>query len=339
MSDRGASQWTYEIHPRRRGEQPIGPLSARVLGPWGLAWAQRELIAPSTERVYPRIRWEGEVGRLLALARRRELGHMPRHMRGTGTEAYALRDYLPCDPPNKIHWKATARHGHLVTREESWEQGVRLLILLDAARTMASTAATGTETAAGAQSKLDHALATTLALTRVAAGRGDRVTLIAFSDRIERVVRVRPDSRGVRLAYQRLFDLPARLTEPAYDTAVAEALRLETRLATVVLFTSVVDLAAAELLHESMRRLERRHRPLLINLEDPELNQLALGASQSTAEAFAKVASLEILLENRRLARRLRREGVRVVTTPTNRLTLDALEVYLSLFRGRESAI
>jgi uncharacterized protein (DUF58 family) len=30
-------------------------------------------------------------------------------------------------------------------------------------------------------SKLDHALGTTLALTRVASGRGDRVTIIAFS--------------------------------------------------------------------------------------------------------------------------------------------------------------
>jgi hypothetical protein len=44
---------------------------------------------------------------------------------------------------------------------------------------------------------------------------------------------------------------------------------------------------------------------------------------------------MEILLENRRLARRLRREGVRVVTTAADRLTLDALEAYLALFRTR----
>ena len=52
----------------RRGEHPSGPLTARVLGPWGLAWAQRELLPAEPRRVYPRVRWEGEVGHLLALA-------------------------------------------------------------------------------------------------------------------------------------------------------------------------------------------------------------------------------------------------------------------------------
>jgi hypothetical protein len=42
--------------------------------------------------------------------------------RGAGSETYALREYLKGDPPTKIHWKATARHGRLVTREETWGQ-------------------------------------------------------------------------------------------------------------------------------------------------------------------------------------------------------------------------
>ncbi len=323
--------WEYDLVPRTRGECVVAPLTARVLGPFRLAWAQREVVPAQAQRVYPKVRWQGEVGRLLALARRRELGRSPWRLRGAGSETYALREYLTGDPPSKIHWKATARHGRLVTREETWEQGARLIVLLDCARTMASLASHDTVSF----SKLDHALSTTLALTRVASGRGDRVTIIAFSDRIERVVPVGSGARGVRRAYEKLYDLSPRLGEPAYDLASETALGLGSRLATVVLFTSVVDLAAAELLHAALKRLERRHRPLLIHMEDPELSQLARGAPRSPAEAFAKVASLEILLENRRLARRLRREGVRVVTTAADRLTLDALEAYLSVFRAR----
>lgn len=327
----GGHLWEYEIVPRARGEFFVAPLTARVLGPWRLAWAQRELIPDHPQRIYPKVRWQGEVGRLLALARRRELGRSPWRLRGIGSETYALREYLKGDPPSKIHWKATARHGRLVTREETWEQGARLVVLLDCARTMASLASDESVP----WSKLDHALGTTLALTRVASGRGDRVTIIAFSDRIERVVPVGTGSRGVRRAYEKLYDLSPRLGEPAYDLASEAALGLGSRLATVVLFTSVVDLAAAEVLHAALRRLERRHRPLLIHMEDPELSELARGAPRSAAEAFAKVTGLEILLENRRLARRLRREGVRVVTTAADRLTLDALEAYLSVFRPR----
>ncbi|HEX6863959.1 MAG TPA: hypothetical protein VF414_14120 [Thermoanaerobaculia bacterium] len=99
-----------------------------------------------------------------------------------------------------------------------------------------------------------------------------------------------------------------------------------------MLFTSVVDLAAAELLKGSLLHLGRRHRARLVNLEDPELRALASGEPEDPAQAFAQVASLEILLANRRLARHLRRGGVRVVSSPADRLALEALEAYLAFY-------
>jgi uncharacterized protein (DUF58 family) len=319
--------WRYTLRPRRRGEHVVGPLTARVLGPWGFAWSERELLPPEERRVYPQVRWEGRVGRLLALAHRRELGQAPVRRHGLGVEPYALREHRPGDPPTRIHWKATARHGRLIAREDTWERGRRLVVLLDCARAMASVA--------GGRSKLDHALAATLALVRVAAGRGDRVTVVAFSDRVERVIRVSAgqDAR----AYDALFDVEARLVEPAYDLAAETSLSVEPRAATLFLLTSVVDLAAAELLREAVVSARRRHRPVLVNLEDPELNALALGIPDSAPEAFAKVACLEILLANRRLGRRLLRAGIRLVTTSADHLAWDTLESYLGLERGRGS--
>lgn len=329
---RGSAQtrWTYDLVPRRRGEHEIAALTIRVLGPWKLAWHQRTLLSDERRRVYPQVRWEGKVGQLLALAQRRQMGSMPLRFHGTGTEPYALREYLPGDPPTKVHWKATARHGRLVTREDTWERGARLMILLDVARAMTGSEGHGLE-----RSKLDYSLAAALALARVAAARGDRVTLLAFSDRVERLVRVAAASRGLTEAYEALYDLEARFAEPAYDVAAEQAYELETRSATVVLFTSVVDLAAADLLRGALLRLERRHRPLLVNLQDPELQALATGSPDSPEEAFAQVATLEILLANRRLGRRLRRAGIRVVNAPADRLALDTLEEYLAMFRTR----
>ena len=188
--------WTWTLAPRRRGEHRTAPLSARVLGPWKLAWAQRDLLPGETVRVYPQVRWDGKVGQLLALAQRRRMGQIPLKMHGVGTEPYALREYLPGDPIGKIHWKATARHGRPVSREDTWERSARLVILLDCARAMASMD--------GRRSKLDYALAATLALTRVAAARGDQVTILAFADRVLRTVRVRSGGRGAAHAYAAL---------------------------------------------------------------------------------------------------------------------------------------
>jgi uncharacterized protein (DUF58 family) len=326
----GASEltWALRLVPRRRGEHSTGPLTVRVLGPWGLAWAQRDLLEGERVRVFPQVRWEGRVGQLLTLAQRRRMGQLPMRTRGLGSEPYALRPYRPGDPLAKIHWKATARHGRLVSREDTWERGSRLVVLVECARTMAA--------AAGERSKLDYALAAALALTRVAAARGDQVTLVAFSDRIDRTVRVRPGGQGAARAYAALFDLEARLCEPAYDLAVETVSRVEPRRGVAVLLTSVVDLAAAELLRESLLRLGSRHRALLVNLEDPELRRLAADPPATPAAAFAQVASLEIALANRRLARHLRRAAVRVVTSAADRLALSTLEAYLALQRGRD---
>jgi len=318
--------WSYELVPRRRGEHLVGPLTVRVLGPARLAWSQRDLLPPEPRRVYPQTRWQGRVGRLLALAHRRELGRAPLRVRGMGTEPYALREYRPGDPPTRIQWKASARHDRLLSREDTWERGTRLVILLDCARAMASMD--------GGRSKLDHALAAALALTRVAVSRGDRVTLVGFSDRIERIVRVRSDQRAIAAAYRALYDVEARLTEPAYDLAVETVSAAESRRAAVVFLTSVVDLAATELLREALLGLGRKHRPLLINLEDPDLVRLAFGVPASLEEAFAKASSLEMLLANRRLGRRLQRAGIAVATAPADQLAWRALEAYLGLWAG-----
>lgn len=334
LSPGGADRWTIPLAPRRRGEHPSGPLTARVLGPWGLAWAQRELLPAEPRRVYPRVRWEGEVGHLLALAHRRRLGSAPQRLHGVGTEPYALRSYLPGDPLARVHWKATARHGKLISREDTWERGTRLAILLDCARAMAAPDGTGPADDAGTHSKLDSALAAALALARVAAARGDRVTLIAFSDRIERRVAVTSGRRSLARAYRSLYDLEARRAEPAFDLAAEAASALGGRSGTAVILTSVVDLAAAELLRGAALRLERRYRVLLVNLEDPELARLAEEPPAGPREAFAQVAALEIALANRRLARRLRGAGVRVTTTPADRLALTTLEAYLARFQG-----
>jgi uncharacterized protein (DUF58 family) len=320
----GEVRWTYTLVPRRRGEHRLAPLSSRVLGPWKLAWVQRDLLPEAAVRVYPQVRWEGKVGQLLTQAQRQRMGQIPLRLQGLGTEPYALREYLPGDPLAKIHWKATARHGRPVSREDTWERSARLVVLLDCARTMASLD--------GRRSKLDYALAAALALTRVAAARGDRVTLLAFADRVLRTVRVRSGGRGASQAYAALFDIEARLVEPAYDLAAEAVAGVESRSATIVLFTSVVDLAAAELLKESLLRLGRRHRALLVNLEDPELRALASAEPADPAAAFAQAATLEILLANRRLARHLRRGGVRVISSPADRLALEALEAYLAFY-------
>ncbi len=324
------SEFAVELLPRRRGDHRVGPLTARILGPWGLGWRQRVLLSEATLRVYPQVRWGGRVGQMLRLAQRNALGALSLTRTGDSGEPYSLRRFVGGDSLSQVHWKATARRGHLVIRENSLERGSPLVLLLDCGRAMASLER--------GRSKLDHVLAASLALARVATSRGDRVHVVAFSDRVERRLAVGAGRAGIARAYGSLYDLEARLVEPSFDLATESVLQLGLARATVVTFTSVVDLGAAPALLEALQRLERRHRVVLLNLEDPVIRRLAMGVPESQAEVFAKVASLDILSANRRLGHRLRRSGIRTVSTSADRLALETLESYLALLIGRRAA-
>ena len=322
--------WSYELVPRRRGAHTVGPLTVRVLGPWGFAWSQRDLIPEDVRRVYPQTRWQGRVGRLLALAHRRELGRAPLRLRGTGSEPYALRDYQPGDPPTRIQWKASARHGRLIAREDTWERGMRLVILLDCARAMTS---------------IDGR--TQQARPRAGRGAGPRPRRAqprrpCHPRRLLRPHRAHPArrtraSRAAAEAYAALYDLEARLTEPAYDLAVETVAAVEPRRSTVVLLTSVVDLAAAELLRTALLRLARKHRPDPRQPRGSRPRPPGPRDARRTEEAFAKVSSLEMLLANRRLGRRLQRAGIAVAVAAADQLAWRTLESYLSASRPRRS--
>src|SRR5262249_35018859 len=118
--------------------------------------------------------------------------------------------------------------------------------------------------------------------------------------------------------------------EPRYDLAAEAVSTVEQRRAAVGLLTSVVDLAAAEILRTALLDLARRHRVLLVNLEDPGLVRLAHRPPPHAPGAFATTASLEILLANRRLGRRLRRGGITVVVAAADQLAWRTLEGYLA---------
>ncbi len=315
-------RWSLPVRPRLRGEFKLLPLTLRLRGPLGLAWAQREIDEDFGVLVYPQIRWGGEVGRLLKMAQQHQLGQLSWRRRGATGESYALREYLPGDPMRRIHWKAAARHGRLIVREDSLERGNSIFILLDAARAMAAPASP-------MKTKFDEALAAALVISRVASARHDRTTILAFSDRIERVVGIRPGRDGLKLAYRRLYDLQARLVEPAFDLAAARLLDMEHRRGVVMILTSMADLVALEQLEETLFRLRRRHRVLLVNLEDPELERLALASPESEEEAFAKASALKILIANRKAARKFQVHGIRIMSTSASRFAAVAVSGYL----------
>jgi uncharacterized protein (DUF58 family) len=105
----------YELHCRRRGVYPLGPLRAQAGDLLGLEPAQQVELAPEPMVVYPQVVAMARLGvpthsPLVALPAGMPLFEDPARVTG-------VRDYQRGDSPRRIHWTATASAGRLLVKQ------------------------------------------------------------------------------------------------------------------------------------------------------------------------------------------------------------------------------
>jgi uncharacterized protein (DUF58 family) len=305
---------------RHRGVHALGPAVVRVSGPLGLATCDHRGQSPCDVTVYP------DLPRALRLADARQrlrtdTDGRSRARLGLGTELEGIRDYSPDDDIRQVNWLATARVGRPLTNVYRVDENREIVLLVDAGRLMRSPIGEGT--------RLDVAF-DALAVLAVAADRaGDRVGALAFADDVVRVVS--PRRRGAEAAVRSLFDLEPKEVESDYTRAFQAVAGRKRSL--VVLFTDLVDPAAARTIVGAVPTLARRHAVLVATSEDPDLAGLVGVAPAAPVDVLRASTAVELLASRRRTFGLLRAHGCDVVEAPPERLGPDLVEAYDRLKR------
>jgi uncharacterized protein (DUF58 family) len=321
----------YAIRPTARGDRPLGPLWVWATSPLGFFRRRAAFAEGATLRVYP------DTARLLragALDPKRVLavlGQKPARRRGDGMEFESLRDYVPGDDPRRVDWAASGRRSRAVVRVYQHERNHAVLIAVDASRLMAARSASR----AGARSKLDCAVESTLALTLAALGTGDRVGLAVF----DRTVRtwLPPRARRTELGefVEALRPVRPRPVEADYGALVGALAARQRQRALIVLLTDFVEAESARLA-APLAIVAKRHRLLLVAIRDPLYAELE-GASGPPATALQRRIVLDDLLHERETAlATLRRQGVETLDLFPEQITGPLLNRYLALRYGPE---
>src|SRR5262249_46723014 len=149
--------------------------------------------------VYPNL---AALQRYHLLARTNRLGTMgirKVRLRGGAWEFESLRDYVHGDDVRLMDWKATARRRKPIIRNQEAERNQTVLLLVDCGRLMNAEV--------DGVAKLDHAIHAALLLAHIALGRGDRVGLCTFSNRVHAWVAPRAHLAQMRLLTETLYNL------------------------------------------------------------------------------------------------------------------------------------
>lgn len=123
---------TYDLHPPRRGLYAIGPFVAEHEDPFGMATSTLALGAPERLVVVPAVSSLAEGGPTLADGEG-EAHLVQRRVTGADDDL-TTREYRIGDALRRVHWRASARHGELMVRQEEHRSHPDARILVDTRR-------------------------------------------------------------------------------------------------------------------------------------------------------------------------------------------------------------
>jgi uncharacterized protein (DUF58 family) len=319
-----------QLRPVRRGDQRSALVTARSVGPLGLAGRQGSHRVPWQIRILPPFLSRKHLPSRLAKLRELE-GMTPVLIRGQGTEFDSLREYVIGDDIRSIDWRATARRADVVVRTWRPERDRRVVIVLDTGRTSAGRVGVDpTASDPGGWPRLDWSMDAALLLAALAARAGDHVDFIAH-DRVTRTG-VYNASRTELLAQlvDAMAPLQPALVESDARAMVAAVQRRIRRRALVVLLTDLNASALDEGLMAVLPQLSAKHQVLVAAVSDPRVERLAAGRADA-AQVYDAAAAERARNDRRAIASRLRRAGVDVVDAPPEELAPELADHYLAM--------
>ncbi len=313
----------YTLRPAARGTYAFGPLVMRVPGVRGLVVRQRVAVTADTVRVYPNIR-ALRVHDLAARRQMRDTTGLRRTRRpGIGGEFERLREYTPDDEYRYIDWKATARRGKLVTRSFEAERSWNVVLMLDLGRLMGAPV--------GDLSKLDVAVNAALLLAHIGARRGDRLGLLAFSDRVEEWVPPASGPRQEGVLLESLFNVRAQQTATDYGAAFTALATYRPQRSLVILLTDLADADAPRSLLPALKSAAGRHRIIVVTLRDPDLDLFSAALPADADAIYTRVAAERLLRERSLLLAQIAGRGIETVDVNADRLSAALLDVYTDM--------
>jgi uncharacterized protein (DUF58 family) len=320
---RATAELQYGVTPLRRGRYEFGDIYIRWRLQLGLLVRQMRIKCPQEVKVYPNVaslaRYE------LAAMRHRtaDVGLSPVKRRGRGSVFESLRDYVPGDDPADAAWKATARHGRLMTRNFETERSQNILIVLDCGRLMLPQV--------DQLSRLDHAINASVLLSYVAMKQGDYIGLVAFSDRVESYVPPVKGRAALARMNEALYRLEALPREPDYDRVCKFLALRHRKRSLIVILTDVIDKDASSMLLAYTARFARYHLPLCVTMRNLQVERIAAAEPGNTAECYSKAVAVRMLGRRSEALARMRQSGVDVLDVDPRQLTPQLLNRYLLL--------
>ena len=318
------ARFDWPCEPIIRGVFALKQLFVETPSPLGF-WNVRSAQPARCElRVYPNLLTEKQNLAALFL-RRPAIGQHAQRQVGKGRDFEKLREYIPGDSYDEIHWKATAKRSHPVTKVFQIERTQEVYVLMDASRLSGRRVAEG-------DTWLERYITAALVLGLTAEQQGDLFGLVTFSGRVEKFIRASQGKDHYDTCRDALYTLEPRDGTPDFEE-VAMFVRTRIRRRSLLLFlTALDDPFIAENFVRSMEMLSRQHLVMVAMLRPPGARPLfSQPDTTDIDEIYGHLGGHQQWHKLRQLDKVLRRRGVQLSLVDHEKLTGELITQYLGV--------
>lgn len=318
----------WKCTPGERGSFKLDRLYLGAASPWTLWECRRAVPVGGVLRVYPNVQRERKNLAALFLDRAPYGVHARRHV-GKGREFEHLREYVPGDSFEDIHWKATARRGEPVTKMYQVERTQEVYVAIDSSRL--SSAVQGDGSPEGTTTNLERFVNAALVLGLAAEKQGDLFGLITFDRRVNRFIKARTGRGHYNACRDAIFDVEPTGDNPDFAELFSFIrVRLRKR-ALLVVLTNLSDPLLAEQFNKHVELVSRNHLVFVNSIADPAVQPVfGADAAAKPDDVYARLAGHIEWTNLQRLRQGLRLRNVALQFVPQEALSANLVSQYVS---------
>jgi uncharacterized protein (DUF58 family) len=339
--DNAVSSIVWLLKGLKQGRYPVDWCYLEAASSWGF-WSVRSVLRINMEiRVYPNLFEERK--NLSALFLNRGLGVHAQRQVGKGRDFEQLREYLPGDSFEDIHWKTTAKRGLPVTKVYQIERTQQIYVIIDASRLSARSSEANALSVNGQETQ-EHAEESTTVLQRfitaalimalAAESQGDLFGLLTFDDKIRSFLKAKMGKAHFDVCRDALYTLQPHRVSPDFAelfTFIGTKIR---RRALLVFLTHLDDPVLADSFTQRIDLISRNHVVLVNMIKPMVVKPLFASESVSTVnDIYSNLGGHMAWRQIRETQKVLQRRGVGFAMLNNENLCSEMVSQYLTMKR------
>ncbi|QJD96745.1 DUF58 domain-containing protein [Mucilaginibacter robiniae] len=314
---------TYLLKPLKRGEYEFGLIRVFTQSPLGLLMRRYNFEESEVLPVYPSFLQMRQYELMAISNRLSELGVKKIRRLGNSMEFEQIKTYVPGDDYRNINWKASARHGTLMSNSYTDEKSQQVYCIIDKSRSM--------KMPFEGLSLLDYAINASLVLSNVALLKEDKAGLITISEKVGAIVPAEKKPAHLNKILEVLYKEKTRYLETNMELLYSTVRRVIKQRSLVVFFTNYESMPALQRHLPFLKRIASFHLLLVVFFENTELKMLGQAPAANLEDIYIKTIAEKFAYDKKLMVKELNKYGILSILTSPQSLTINTVNRYLEL--------